>query len=215
MTISHSIRRNARETILDAAEAVVGERGALSLTLDAVADRAGVSKGGLLYHFPTKDALLRAMVDRLCRGFEARTLEQMSKNSTPRNSLEAYIAATLDRHASGSVASGLLAAIANDPELLAPMREHLRRWLPQLDPARRGFTDRAIIWLATEGLWLLDILKLSPLSRKQRPAIAERLSELARGKGIVPIAAGIDRTDRGTLGASTSGRAAEMRKVRR
>ncbi len=34
-------------------------------TLDAVAARAGVSKGGLLYHFPSKDAMMAAMVRRL------------------------------------------------------------------------------------------------------------------------------------------------------
>ena len=38
--------------------------GAAHLTLDAVAERAGVSKGGLLYNFHTKELLLQAMVDR-------------------------------------------------------------------------------------------------------------------------------------------------------
>jgi AcrR family transcriptional regulator len=47
---------------------VVQARGAGSLTLEAVADVAGVSKGGLLYHFPTKDALIDGMVaDALAR----------------------------------------------------------------------------------------------------------------------------------------------------
>ena len=41
--------------------------GAVHLTLDAVAERAGVSKGGLLYHFPSKESLLQAMVDRNMR----------------------------------------------------------------------------------------------------------------------------------------------------
>ena len=51
--------------MLDAAEVVLTEQGAWRLTLDAVAEQAQVSKGGLLYHFPTKDALLQALVDRL------------------------------------------------------------------------------------------------------------------------------------------------------
>ena len=42
----------------------VGERGA---TLDAVASRAGVSKGGLLYHFGSKDALSAGLVERALR----------------------------------------------------------------------------------------------------------------------------------------------------
>ena len=36
-----------------------------SASLDAVAARAGVSKGGLLYHFPSKSALFDALTDRL------------------------------------------------------------------------------------------------------------------------------------------------------
>src|SRR5262249_11737051 len=63
----------------------------------------------------------------------------------------------------GNEAASLLAAIANDPNLLSPMRAHLRRWLPRL--AAPSFADRAIVWLATEGLWLLELLKLSPLKQ--------------------------------------------------
>ena len=44
-------RPSARARLLDAAVAVVRRDGAQALTLDAVAAEAGVSKGGLLYHF--------------------------------------------------------------------------------------------------------------------------------------------------------------------
>lgn len=40
---------------------VEGERGA---TVEAVAARAGISKGGVLYHFPSKDALAEAVLGR-------------------------------------------------------------------------------------------------------------------------------------------------------
>jgi AcrR family transcriptional regulator len=187
MTIPKSTRRNSREKILDAAEAVGVDRGALSLTLDAVAERASVSKGGLLYHFPTKEAL-RAMIDRLCRSFEAQTLERMGKNHDASGPLSAYVADALDQNSGGSVASALLAAIANDTELFTPLREHRRRWLPQLDSAAPSFADRAIIWLATEGLWLLELLELSPLSKGQCHKVAERLFELARAREPVSTA---------------------------
>src|SRR5687767_9360847 len=54
-----------RDKILEAAAELVGDVGARRLTLDAVAERAGLSKGGLLYNFPSKDALLQGMVERL------------------------------------------------------------------------------------------------------------------------------------------------------
>ena len=47
----------AREKVLDAFEAILIEEGERSATMDATARSAGVSKGGLLYHFGSKDAL--------------------------------------------------------------------------------------------------------------------------------------------------------------
>lgn len=53
-------RNSKRTTILQVACRLVRKLGASHLTLDAVAKEAGVSKGGLLYHFPTKEALIQA-----------------------------------------------------------------------------------------------------------------------------------------------------------
>jgi hypothetical protein len=44
----------SKDRILDAAERVVLRDGVTHLTLDAVAAETGISKGGLLYHFPSK-----------------------------------------------------------------------------------------------------------------------------------------------------------------
>src|SRR5215208_4643248 len=63
-------RRNTRTRLLEAAERVVAADGVARLTLDAVASKADVSKGGLLYHFPNKEALISAMVLRWVDGFE-------------------------------------------------------------------------------------------------------------------------------------------------
>ncbi|MGZ0710589.1 TetR/AcrR family transcriptional regulator (plasmid) [Coraliomargarita sp. W4R53] len=55
----------AREKVLDAFEHIMIEDGERSATMDATARAAGVSKGGLLYHFGTKEALEWALVARL------------------------------------------------------------------------------------------------------------------------------------------------------
>ena len=57
----------AREAVLDAFESLLIEEGERAATLDAVARRAGVSKGGLLYHFPTKEAMVSVLLERLDR----------------------------------------------------------------------------------------------------------------------------------------------------
>ncbi|WP_314323005.1 TetR/AcrR family transcriptional regulator [Paenarthrobacter ilicis] len=55
----------ARDAVLDAYESLLIDVGERAATLDAVAKRAGVSKGGLLYHFPNKEALISALLERL------------------------------------------------------------------------------------------------------------------------------------------------------
>lgn len=56
---------SARDALLDAYETILVDEGERAATLEAVAARAGVSKGGLLYHFPSKDALVQGQVARL------------------------------------------------------------------------------------------------------------------------------------------------------
>jgi AcrR family transcriptional regulator len=55
----------ARGKVLQAFADLLVASGERSATLDAVAERAGVSKGGLLYHFPSKDALVEGVVQHL------------------------------------------------------------------------------------------------------------------------------------------------------
>lgn len=55
---------HARAKVLDAYSGLLAEDGERAATIDAVAARAGVSKGGLLYHFPSKDALAEATIAR-------------------------------------------------------------------------------------------------------------------------------------------------------
>jgi AcrR family transcriptional regulator len=55
----------ARDRILDAFADLLTVEGERHATLDAVARRADVSKGGLLYHFPSKDHLVEGLCDRL------------------------------------------------------------------------------------------------------------------------------------------------------
>ena len=119
---------NSREEILDAAEAVVQERGAAGMTLDAVAAQAGVSKGGLLYHFPSKDALLEAMVERIARMARKHFAEELAKEPKGRGR-HARVFLRMMLGGKGSffpllqrMATPLFVAIAGNPDLLGPMR---------------------------------------------------------------------------------------------
>jgi AcrR family transcriptional regulator len=69
--------------ILTAAERVVLRSGVLGLTLEAVAREAKLSKGGLLYHFATKEALVQAMLERLIQHYEREIAQQQQDDAAP------------------------------------------------------------------------------------------------------------------------------------
>ncbi|HIY66407.1 MAG TPA: TetR/AcrR family transcriptional regulator, partial [Candidatus Agrococcus pullicola] len=65
---------NTRDEILNAFEELIIEQGERAATISGVAAAAGVSKGGLLYHFGSKDALVSGLADRFSEQIESETL---------------------------------------------------------------------------------------------------------------------------------------------
>ena len=172
--------QNSRDKIVDAAEKVVIEVGAAHMTLNAVAEKASVSKGGLLYHFASKEALLKAMLERRMERFkEAQEKKSGELQCGPTREIKAYILSTLGRdRKTDRIGASLLAAIAHNPKLLDPAREDYRRRLNKLIPA--GLGERAaVIVLAVDGLRLLELLSLSPFNENQRKKVMEELLILA------------------------------------
>lgn len=173
---------NAREEILDAAEAVVIESGAGHLTLSAVAAKAGVSKGGLLYHFPSKEDLLKGMLERLIERFDQARNE---KARGLKKEAGAQIKATILTYAEGDgqkekIGSALLAAGAHAPKLLQPARADFRRRLEEFMRSGLNFQRAAVLFFAFYGLVFSDLLSLSPLKPEERHALIRELLRLAK-----------------------------------
>jgi AcrR family transcriptional regulator len=61
----------ARDRILDALQDILVREGIAAVTLEAVAAAAGVSKGGLLYHFGSKAALINGLIERMTAAIDA------------------------------------------------------------------------------------------------------------------------------------------------
>ncbi len=59
------VRNVRREQIVDAAVAIIAERGLQNLSLSAIEERAGMSRGQLTYYFKAKEDILLAVFDRL------------------------------------------------------------------------------------------------------------------------------------------------------
>src|SRR5215212_6184568 len=98
MSVMARKRPSSRERILDAAAELVREVGAGRLTLDAVAERAGLSKGGLLYNFPTKEALLQGMLERIVEVLSSLEMHDLSPlTKSDRETVIAAIRRLLER----------------------------------------------------------------------------------------------------------------------
>ncbi|NIX78279.1 TetR/AcrR family transcriptional regulator [Microvirga terricola] len=179
-------RKNSRERILDAAAELVSEIGSGRLTLDAVAERAGLSKGGLLYNFPSKDALLQGMIQRMID--EASTQkEALREKAEPGPNLEARLctATVLNLHCGNmrEIANGLLAASSENPRLLEPVRHIVKETFGNLKDTCEDLDASLLAWLAVEGLTNLEMHDLSPFSEEDRARIVASVNRLLH-KGI-------------------------------
>jgi AcrR family transcriptional regulator len=169
-------RANRRSELLDAAIEVIRRDGAQKLTLDAVAEQAGVSKGGVLYHFGSKRALIEGLLDRWLDDREARLDDP--------DFTAAYVSACdlsgSDEQATASE-FGLLAALIEAPEVLEAARERHGEWMARMLAGVADPTDAWMVRLAADGLWYSDLLGLAPPEGEDRRRLIARLLALAAG----------------------------------
>lgn len=175
---------NARESIIDAAERVVIEAGAGKLTFEAVASKAGISRGGLLHHFPDKESLLKAMLDRFKKHMDESRMKMKMRNETstgPEREAVVYVKTCLaeDIGKYKHVTAAILASGAHSPELLDTARSRYRQTLVDLTKDGLSFERAAVITLATQGLRLMEVLSVSPFNDGERRKIVKELLSLA------------------------------------
>ena len=167
-------KENARERIIAAAIAVAEELGAGRLSLEAIARRAGVSKGGLLYHFPKKDALMRALVEHHLAGVEAATRAAEGDCRRPNAVARAFLETYREKcQGQPTRPSGVLAALAENPHLLDPVREHHDRVVERMRASAVDLDISLIAFLAVEGLKALDLFEADPLTIEEREQVLD------------------------------------------
>jgi AcrR family transcriptional regulator len=175
--------RPARERLLDAAERVVAESGATHLTLDAVAKSAGVSKGGLLYHFPSKEALLEGMLSRHFHDVDAEVAKRIAgrgKKTSRADLLRERVSVLLEFHPERpAVGAAMVAASADNPEHMSVCRAEYRKLLNEFAKLPGGFERAALVLLGVQGLLLAELLHLSPYTPEERARLVKALQRAA------------------------------------
>lgn len=178
--------RDTRSQLIDAAEAVVAEEGVRNLTLDAVAARSGISKGGLLYHFRSKEDLAAAMIERSIAWFDDALSEAGADDPDPRGRFtRAYVRASLGMTPlTGAGFDNLCAAITTAllsfPERLGPVREQGVRTQSDIEKDEFDPVLATIIRLAVDGLWLSENFNLMRFDKDMKAKVAARLLQWTR-----------------------------------
>ena len=147
----------AREKVLDAFEQILMDEGERAATMDATARAAGVSKGGLLYHFGTKDALEAAIIERL-RTLVAEDVAVMA--AAPEGPIAYFLHSSvmandpIDRAilATSRLAQGGNAAASD------ALRDVREQWAGALRPHTRDEVALDLVMLVSDGLYFNNAL---------------------------------------------------------
>lgn len=176
---------STRTRIFFAADRVIRERGIQRMTLEEVAKVAEVSKGGLLYHFASKDALIQAMLESALDAFEKEVMRVKGDDTSPGAWLRAYIAASFPKDRSvvseqSFIGSAVLAGVGTEPALVEPYRQHLHAWVEHASADGLEPMLAQLIRLSVDSLWMHEALGIAPYAEAEKQKMVESLAALTR-----------------------------------
>lgn len=150
---------DTRQRILRAAAQIINTTGVLALTLEAVAKEAKISKGGLLYHFPSKDALMKGMNDYLLQSFVDEVEGAANDDPCEKGKwTRAYTTITFNQLASEfDMNVAFLAAVATNPGLIKSMSQHLQVLQARIENDHIDPIVSTVIRLAVDGMYFNEL----------------------------------------------------------
>jgi AcrR family transcriptional regulator len=171
-----------RELILKTVSQIVKEEGVEKLTLEAVAQKAGISKGGLLYHFPNKDALILGVIEQLSNHFVEGFNKRANDDSKSQGKwTRAYIETSFfGKSDVNDLYTAISAAHFTNPEMLQRLQQayseiQYKIENDELDPVRA-----TLVRLAIDGLWFAEMFGLAPPSADLRQKVIEKLKAIIK-----------------------------------
>lgn len=170
-----------QEEILNAAEFVVARGGAARLTLEAVAERAGVSKASVIYDFKSKQALIEAVIRRAVRNdnaFNEGVTEGLGNitSSVIRGRIVAASEPFPDEFR--AVALNLCAALAQDAQLRTAIQINQVAVIDRIMKTSANPRGALLAYLALEGLKLLESLDYHTWPKAERAKILREINWL-------------------------------------
>lgn len=184
MTEAHERKKQpeiVRRALLDCAAQISQEQGLPGVTLQAVADAAHVTKGGLLHHFPNKQALVQAVFHDLLEQLDNQIDQLLEDDAEPYGRFtRAYIRAFASAESDGASSwNALPLSSLTDPEMKAMWSEWYASRLDRHADTDAG-PELGIARYAADGLWLASLLEYSGIETTSHEALVEQLISLTR-----------------------------------
>ena len=149
-----------RARLLECAARLIVDEGLPALTLENVAREAGVSKGGLLHHYPGKNALIDGLFEEVVDWFDSQVEDALEPvETTPSRFSKAYlkVVAAIDMSVPEERRLAvLMLMLSSDPHYCARWNQWVEARLQR--HAETDLTPFArTLRLAADGLWLSDL----------------------------------------------------------
>ncbi|MEM9532138.1 MAG: TetR/AcrR family transcriptional regulator [Pseudomonadota bacterium] len=178
----------AKLAVLEAARRIVSSKGTGSLTFETLVAESGITRGGITYHFPTKEALLYALIEHDLAQWNALEAAQRPDCDCPQAAdLIAHVRAHTGQGTDKRrFVAGMLSAATLDPTLLDPVRGHFREVYADTD-WNDAELKRHILRLAAEGLFWSEIFECFELPAAARARLVKMLEELAQSWADQPL----------------------------
>lgn len=171
---------NVKEKILDATNKIISEKGLSSFTLDEVAKEAGISKGGLLYHYPSKDKLMAGLIENYMKVIDSMISksDDNSSNESMADWFISYVREQLNQTIINSnIANGILAAVALNPELLKPVLESRKQMYARQIKSKDPILT-LILGFACDGIVFSNLLGIDVIPAETKIELEKRLVSL-------------------------------------
>ena len=175
------LKSTSKDNILDAAQRVAERDGAGNLTLDKVACECGLSKGGLLYNYPNKEALLKSMLDRLIDQHNSiADTEEKAMAGEPNANLRATLRAVAGHQmVDPGIYMCILTAAAQNPKLLAPVRAAFQESYDRISAECTDPDTGLLLWAAADGILFHHILGIAPYPKSEKTRLFQKLLQLS------------------------------------
>lgn len=188
------MRTSKRENILQAAQRVVQRDGVTALSYESVASEAGVTKGGVLYHFGSREELLYALHHYVAAQWDQQMQAAAGAPSEQLSPAQRFAGYTQASQSPDRAELLLQLEAADDPAANAIWEEVIYRWGPSMPQADDAEAVRAFIAkLAADGLWFFEALSSQPLDPQARAELVAQITAMgaaADEPGVPHSAAG-------------------------